>query len=93
MAVKSLSKEKMQSSSSDFLKEAANMQQVDHEHIVRLYGVVLSNDNMMLVSNVRFANLMGSANLMGFAHVMVISILETLCAHCQAVWCSGAQQR
>ncbi len=34
---------------SDFLKEATIMHSIDHEHIVRLYGVVLNNDALMLV--------------------------------------------
>ena len=34
----------------DFLKEAAFMHGIDHEHIVRLYGVVLEAESLMLVS-------------------------------------------
>lgn len=34
----------------EFLKEAAIMHSIDHENIVRLYGVVLSTDSLMLVS-------------------------------------------
>lgn len=33
----------------EFLKEAAIMHSIDHEHIVRLYGVVLDTKAMMLV--------------------------------------------
>ena len=51
VAVKCLSKEKMQNGTEEFLKEAAIMQCVDHENIVRMYGVVLDKENaMMLVS-------------------------------------------
>jgi len=51
VAVKCLSKEKMQNGTQEFLKEAAIMQSVDHENIVRMYGVVLDKENtMMLVS-------------------------------------------
>lgn len=34
----------------EFLKEAAIMHSIDHENIVRLYGVVLSSDSLMLVT-------------------------------------------
>ena len=41
----------MQNGTEEFLKEAAIMQCVDHENIVRMYGVVLDKENaMMLVS-------------------------------------------
>ena len=50
VAVKCLCKEKMQSGTTDFLKEATIMHSLEDEHIVRLYGVVLGNDSLMLVS-------------------------------------------
>lgn len=50
VAVKCLSKEKLQSGTSGFLKEATIMHTIDHESIVRLYGVVLENDSLMLVT-------------------------------------------
>ena len=51
VAIKCLSKQKLQSTTSaDFLKEAAIMQAVDHEHVVRLYGVTLGQDELRLVS-------------------------------------------
>lgn len=40
----------MQSNPIEFLKEAAIMHSIDHEHVVRLYGVVLHTDSLMLVS-------------------------------------------
>lgn len=40
----------MQSNPMEFLKEAAIMHSIDHENIVRLYGVVLSTDSLMLVT-------------------------------------------
>lgn len=49
VAIKCLSKERMQANPLDFLKEAAIMHGIDHEHIVRLYGVVLDTDALMLV--------------------------------------------
>jgi len=39
----------MQSNPIEFLKEAAIMHSIDNEHIVRLYGVVLDTDALMLV--------------------------------------------
>ncbi|GAB6019108.1 hypothetical protein CHUAL_000729 [Chamberlinius hualienensis] len=50
VAIKRLSKDKMQNNSMDFLKEASIMHSIDHEHIVRLYGVVLETDSLMLVT-------------------------------------------
>jgi hypothetical protein len=46
-----LSKERMQNNPMEFLKEAAIMHTIDHEHIVRLYGVVLDTNSLMLVSS------------------------------------------
>ena len=40
----------MQNNPMEFLKEAAIMHTIDHEHIVRLYGVVLDTNSLMLVS-------------------------------------------
>ena len=44
----------MQSNPIEFLKEAAIMHSIDHEHIVRLYGVVLDTNALMLVSTPLF---------------------------------------
>lgn len=41
----------MNTGTQNFLKEAAIMQDVDHDHIVRMYGVVLdTDDSLMMVS-------------------------------------------
>ncbi|XP_071450901.1 activated Cdc42 kinase-like [Hetaerina americana] len=50
VAIKCLSRERMQSNPIEFLKEAAIMHAIDHEHIVRLYGVVLDTNALMLVT-------------------------------------------
>ncbi|XP_046397309.1 activated Cdc42 kinase-like isoform X2 [Ischnura elegans] len=50
VAIKCLSRERMQSNPIEFLKEAAIMHANDHEHIVRLYGVVLDTNALMLVT-------------------------------------------
>ncbi|XP_023224493.1 tyrosine-protein kinase PR2-like [Centruroides sculpturatus] len=50
VAIKCLSKERIQNSHMEFLKEAAIMHTIDHEHIVRLYGVVLDTKALMLVT-------------------------------------------
>ncbi|XP_039315628.1 uncharacterized protein LOC105202478 isoform X2 [Solenopsis invicta] len=50
VAIKCLSRERMQNNPIEFLKEAAIMHAIDHEHIVRLYGVVLDTDSLMLVT-------------------------------------------
>ncbi|CAO1398964.1 unnamed protein product, partial [Diamesa hyperborea] len=50
VAIKCLCRERMQSNPMEFLKEAAIMHSIEHENIVRLYGVVLSTDSLMLVT-------------------------------------------
>lgn len=50
VAIKCLSRERMQNNPIEFLKEAAIMHSIDHEHIVRLYGVVLDTSSLMLVT-------------------------------------------
>lgn len=50
VAIKCLNRERMQNPS-EFLDEAAIMHTIDHEHIVRLYGVVLEPKAAMLVCN------------------------------------------
>ena len=54
VAIKCLSKERMQNNPMEFLKEAAIMHTIDHEHIVRLYGVVLDTNSLMLVCFINF---------------------------------------
>ncbi|KPJ09027.1 Tyrosine-protein kinase PR2 [Papilio machaon] len=50
VAIKCLGHERMTSNSSEFLKEAAVMHSIEHPNIVRLYGVVLHLDSLMLVT-------------------------------------------
>ncbi|XP_050428034.1 activated Cdc42 kinase-like isoform X2 [Adelges cooleyi] len=50
VAIKCLSRDRMQNNPIEFLKEAAIMHSIDNEHIVRLYGVVLDTDALMLVT-------------------------------------------
>lgn len=50
VAIKCLSERRMQNNPMEFLKEAAIMHSIDHEHIVRLYGVVLDSHALMLVT-------------------------------------------
>ncbi|XP_013147489.1 PREDICTED: tyrosine-protein kinase PR2 [Papilio polytes] len=50
VAIKCLGHERMTSNSSEFLKEAAVMHSIEHPNIVRLYGVVLHMDSLMLVT-------------------------------------------
>ncbi|XP_055938737.1 activated Cdc42 kinase-like isoform X1 [Argiope bruennichi] len=50
VAIKCLSEERMQKNHMEFLKEAAIMHTIDHENIVRLYGVVLETNTLMLVT-------------------------------------------
>ncbi|GBP00652.1 Tyrosine-protein kinase PR2, partial [Eumeta japonica] len=48
VAVKCLGQDRMASESVEFLKEAAVMHSIDHPNIIRLYGVVLRMDSLML---------------------------------------------
>ncbi|XP_022905181.1 activated Cdc42 kinase-like isoform X2 [Onthophagus taurus] len=50
VAIKCLARDRMQTNTIEFLKEAAIMHSIDHEHIVRLYGVVLDTVSLMLVT-------------------------------------------
>lgn len=49
VAIKCLTKEKMHTGTTEFLKEANIMQNVDHENIVRMYGVVLDKDDSLML--------------------------------------------
>lgn len=52
VAVKCLSRDRMQSNMVEFLKEASIMHNIDHPNIVRFFGVVLPNieGSLMLVT-------------------------------------------
>lgn len=53
VAVKRLRRERMNTDSQSFLKEASFLQDLEHDHIIRTFGVVLdTEDNLMLVSDV-----------------------------------------
>lgn len=50
VAIKCLCRERMQTNPMEFLKEAAIMHSIENENIVRLYGVVLDTEALMLVT-------------------------------------------
>ncbi|XP_065163057.1 activated Cdc42 kinase-like isoform X2 [Atheta coriaria] len=50
VAIKCLARERMQTNTIEFLKEATIMHSIDHNHIVRLFGVVLDTSSFMLVT-------------------------------------------
>ncbi|PIO55988.1 hypothetical protein TELCIR_22621, partial [Teladorsagia circumcincta] len=50
VAVKCVAPDKLMTSSTAFLQEAAIMTRMHHEHVVRLYGVVLDMKKVMMVS-------------------------------------------
>ncbi|XP_077289254.1 activated Cdc42 kinase-like [Arctopsyche grandis] len=50
VAIKCLYREQMHTNAMEFLKEAAIMHGIEHKSIVRLYGVVLHPDSLMLVT-------------------------------------------
>ena len=50
VAVKCLSKERMQNNTLEFMKEYEMMQAIDHNNIVRLYGVILDAAQIMLIT-------------------------------------------
>ena len=49
MAVKCLSKERMQNNTLEFMKEYEIMQSIEHANIVRLFGVVVSETSQILL--------------------------------------------
>lgn len=54
VAVKILSQQRVSNTPSDFLKEAALLQTINNEYIVRFFGVVLDSDALMLVTKTFF---------------------------------------
>ena len=49
VAIKCLSRDRLENGTQEFLKEAGLMQTVDHDNIVRMYGVVLDKDNSLML--------------------------------------------
>lgn len=72
VAIKCLSKERMQTQPMEFLKEAAIMHTIDSEHIVRLYGVVLDTNALMLVRESLLELLLGGKKNLLFYDNMII---------------------
>lgn len=50
VAIKRVPPEKLRSNPTCFLQEAAVMTRMRHEHVIRMYGVVLDTKSVMLVS-------------------------------------------
>jgi len=49
VAIKCLSRDRLENGTQEFLKEAGLMQTIDHENIVRMYGVVLDKENSLML--------------------------------------------
>ncbi|XP_071946039.1 uncharacterized protein [Antedon mediterranea] len=49
VAIKCLNKDRLEAGESDFLKEATIMHSLDHENLVKLYGVVLDAENSLML--------------------------------------------
>ncbi|KAL4221059.1 hypothetical protein ACF0H5_019321 [Mactra antiquata] len=49
VALKCLSRDRLENGTQEFLKEAGLMQTIDHENIVRMYGVVLDKENSLML--------------------------------------------
>lgn len=78
VAIKCLSKERMQNGTQEFLKEAGIMQTIDHENITRMFGVVIDKDNsLMLVSSINF-----------ILHYSMVKHGGDFCVHSGAYCCS-----
>lgn len=87
MAIKCLCRERMQSNPMEFLKEAAIMHSIEHENIVRLYGVVLDTDSLMLVTEL--AHLRSLLECLKDSGLRVSFLtVPTLCEFAQQI-CSG----
>lgn len=87
VAIKCLCRERMQSNPMEFLKEAAIMHSIEHENIVRLYGVVLDTDSLMLVTEL--AHLRSLLECLKDSGLRVSFLtVPTLCEFAQQI-CSG----
>lgn len=87
VAIKCLCRERLQSNPMEFLKEAAIMHSIEHENIVRLYGVVLDTDSLMLVTEL--AHLRSLLECLKDAQLRVNFLtVPTLCEFAQQI-CSG----
>lgn len=49
VALKCLSKERMENGTQEFLKEAAIMQTIDHDNICAMFGVVIDKDDTLIL--------------------------------------------
>lgn len=77
----------MLSNPMEFLKEAAIMHSIEHENIVRLYGVVLDTDSLMLVTEL--AHLRSLLECLKDSGLRVSFLtVPTLCEFAQQI-CSG----
>lgn len=71
----------------EFLKEAAIMHSIEHENIVRLYGVVLDTESLMLVTEL--AHLRSLLECLKDSGLRVSFLtVPTLCEFAQQI-CSG----
>lgn len=71
----------------EFLKEAAIMHSIEHENIVRLYGVVLDTDSLMLVTEL--AHLRSLLECLKDSGLRISFLtVPTLCEFAQQI-CSG----
>ncbi|CDW53400.1 Pkinase Tyr domain containing protein [Trichuris trichiura] len=86
VAVKKILPEKMHANPLDFLQEAAIMHRVDHEHIVRFYGVVLNPKSVMLVTEL--APLRSLAECLRQPNFREALTVVRLCDYAEQV-CSG----
>ncbi|XP_055320605.1 activated Cdc42 kinase-like isoform X4 [Sitodiplosis mosellana] len=87
VAIKCLCRERMLSNPMEFLKEAAIMHSIEHENIVRLYGVVLDTDSLMLVTEL--AHLRSLLECLKDSGLRVSFLtVPTLCEFAQQI-CSG----
>lgn len=87
VAIKCLCRERMQSNPMEFLKEAVIMHSIEHENIVRLYGVVLDTDSLMLVTEI--AHLRSLLECLKDSDLRVKFLtIPTLCEFAQQI-CSG----
>ncbi|XP_052761120.1 activated Cdc42 kinase-like isoform X2 [Mya arenaria] len=49
VALKCLSRDRLENGTQEFLKEAGLMQTIDHDHIVHMFGVVLDKENSLML--------------------------------------------
>jgi len=88
VAVKCLSKKRMQNNTVEFMKEYEIMQTIDHNNIVRLYGVVLDDTSSQIMLVTELAPLRSLLECLKEPSLRATFTVACLAAFCQQI-CHG----